>query len=326
MGYQQQAYQTVVDELARRRNDALTQAENNRRHLHSLSSETKEIDAILAKTAMRIFNAAVSGGEAGETFESIETESKHLQAVRADLLASLGLPADYTEPHYTCPHCQDTGYVMTRMCACMKQLLQWEGMRASGIAAQMETQTFDAFSLSYYPEGACRDRMAQNLAIAREFAEGFRPGKDNLLLLGGTGLGKTHLSTAIARCVIEGGYSVVYETAQSVFDAFEKDRFHSGYSTTPHKESDRYLTCDLLILDDLGTEFSTSFTLSCLYQLINTRTLRGLSTVISTNLTAEEILGKYDDRLTSRILGLYRILKFEGTDIRRQKLLETLRG
>ncbi len=325
MGYRQIAYQTVMEELDKRRNRATEAMDAARAHLHALSPEAKEIDAILSKTAMRIFSAALEGDEDGEKFRQIQKESEELTAVRRSILKELGLPQDYTEPHYTCPLCQDTGYVMATMCDCTKKMLEWETLKASGMGAGMETQTFDTFSLSYYEnDPRAKKLMEQNLAACRDFAENFVPGKQNLLLLGGTGLGKTHLSTAVARRVVEKGYYVIYETVQSVFDAFEKDRFHSGYGTSPSKESDKYLTCDLLILDDLGTEFSTSFTVSCLYQLVNTRSLKGLSTLISTNLTAEELLAKYDDRLTSRMLGLYRILKFAGTDIRRQKLLENL--
>lgn len=324
MGYNQVAYKTVVDELSRRRTTALSEAEAHRSHLHTISPEAREIDAILSGTAMRVFQAAISQEDCATQVEAIRRESEHLLSARRELLLSLGLPADYTEPHYTCPHCQDTGYVLTEMCECMKALLRTETLRLSGVCADMDAQTFETFTLDYYSKDAdALALMKQNLAIARAFAEGFAPGKENLLMLGGTGLGKTHLSTAIARVVATSGHSVVYETAQSVFDAFEHDRFHSGYGEKG-KSADRFLTCDLLILDDFGSEFSTSFVTACTYQIINTRLIRGLSTVISTNLTAKELLSRYDERVTSRILGTYRILKFAGNDIRRQKLLEQL--
>lgn len=324
MGYNQVAYNTVVEELSRRRTAALSEAEAHRTHLHSISPEAREIDAILSGTAMRVFQAAIGNEDAAAQVDAIRRESEHLLSARRELLLSLGLPADYTEPHYTCPHCQDTGYVLTQMCECMKTLLCTESLRLSGVCADMDAQTFDTFTLDYYKQDAdALALMKQNLAIAKAFADNFAPGKENLLLLGGTGLGKTHLSTAIARVVAASGNTVVYETAQSVFDAFEHDRFHSGYGETT-KTSERFLTCDLLILDDFGSEFSTSFVTACTYQLINTRLIRGLSTVISTNLTAKELLSRYDERVTSRILGTYRILKFVGNDIRRQKLLEQL--
>ena len=321
MGYQAEAYQKVVDILASRRESALQQASAHREHLYALSPEAADIDKALSTTATRIFEAAMSGVDVDVKLARIRRENEELLAARKELLLSMGLAPDYTDPHYTCPHCQDTGYVMAEMCPCMKELLQIENLRFGGVA-NADTQTFDTFSLEYYrqtPETYAT--MKRNLEMARQMADTFVPGKDNLLLMGGTGLGKTHLSTAIARRVIEKGYSVVYETVQTVFSDFEYDHFRSGYNSSKGK-AERYLEADLLILDDLGTEFSTQFTLSCLYQLVNARLVRGLSTIISTNYNEQELITHYDSRLTSRFLGNYRILCFKGSDIRIQKLKE----
>ncbi len=321
MGYQAEAYQKVVDILAQRREDALHQASVHKEEFYRLSPEAEEIDKALATTATRIFEAAMSGVDVEAKLALIRSENEELLAARKELLLSFGLSSDYTDPHYTCPHCQDTGYIMADMCACMKKLLQIENLRFGGVA-NADTQTFDTFSLEYYnqtPETYAT--MKRNLEMARQMADTFVPGKENLLLMGPTGLGKTHLSTAIARRVIERGYSVVYETVQTVFSDFEYDHFHASHTTSKGK-AERYLEADLLILDDLGTEFSTQFTLSCLYQLINTRLVRGLSTIISTNYNEQELITHYDSRLTSRFLGNYRILCFKGSDIRIQKLKE----
>ena len=182
----------------------------------------------------------------------------------------------------------------------------------------IDKQSFDNFDLEWYKTNEeDYKRMAYNLKVSRAFAEGFGNGNmRNLLFLGNTGTGKTHLSTAIAREIISRGYDVLYDSAQNIVAAFETDRFHSGYG---EKENiaDKYLECDLLILDDLGTEFSNQFTVSCLYNLINTRENRGLSTIISTNLSAEELAGRYDGRIYSRIVGCdYKVLVFHGRDHR----------
>ncbi len=324
MGYQASVYQSVTQELDRRRNLAVSTSDERRAELHALSQEIREIDNVLAGTAMRIFRAALGGADCGETFEQIQKESQHLLEVRGTLLEALGYPKDYTEPHYTCPHCQDTGYVMAKMCACMKQLLAWEALRQSGVGKQMDTQTFDSFSLDYYTANAdALQRMKGNVQEARRFADSFVPGESNLLLLGGTGLGKTHLSVAIARGVVEKGYSVVYVTAQELFDTFETEKFHSGYGERSNKRTDKYLDADLLIIDDLGTEHSTSFTVSCLYQIVNSRSVKGVSTVINTNLTQTELMEQYDKRLISRLVGLYHILFFPAVeDIRIRKMME----
>ncbi len=320
MGYRNETYRLVMDELSRRRTVAETEAEAHRNDLHARSAEAKELDDALARTGMRIFEAAVSGTDVEKKIATIRRENEELLSARRALLASLGLPADYTEPHYTCPKCADTGYIMTTMCTCCRDLLRLEGFRQSGLGAQIDRQTFDNFSLDYYCDTEeNRRRMEQNLAVAKEFALHFAPGKENLLLMGGTGLGKTHISTAIARAVIEGGHDVVYESVQTIFADFEYDRFRNAYSAEPGR-ADRYLKAELLILDDLGAEFGSPFTVSCLYQLINTRSVKGLSTIVSTNLSARELMERYDSRLTSRFLGNYRILQFVGQDIRFQNL------
>ncbi len=320
MGYRNETYRCVMDELARRRTAAEAEAEGHRNELYFRSPEARELDASLSRTGMRIFEAAVNGVDVDNKVASIRRENEELLAARRELLSSLGLPHDYTEPHYSCPKCADTGYVMTAMCSCCRDLLRLEGFRQSGLGAQIDKQTFDNFSLDYYRDSEENlRRMEQNLACAKAFAEQFAPGRENLLLMGGTGLGKTHISTAIARAVIEGGHDVVYESVQTVFADFEYDRFRNSYSAEPGR-ADRYLTAELLILDDLGTEFGNQFTVACLYQLINTRGVKGLSTIVSTNLSARELMERYDQRLTSRFLGNYRILQFVGEDIRFQNL------
>ena len=322
MSQKQENFRKVSRMLSERRDAARSTAEAHLTDLHARSARAAEIDRELAGTAMKIFAAASSGERIEEKVAAIREESEALRAERAAILDALGLPRDYTDPHYTCKTCSDTGYVMTEMCSCMKDLLRQENLRTCGAAAGMATQSFDTFSLRYYrddPEEYAL--MAQTLRIAQNFAEHFVPGEESLLLMGGTGLGKTHLSTAIARAVVEGGHDVIYETVSQVFEDFEYDRFRSDKGTE-EKRAEKYLTCDLLILDDLGTEFTNSFTVACLYQLVNTRLIRGLSTVISTNLTPAELTNRYDERLTSRFLGAYRVLRFVGRDIRFQKLAD----
>ncbi len=319
MSQYQENYRKVMSILADRRTSAQETADRNRADFHARCPRAVTLDTELAKTAMRIFSAATSGVEVERKVAAIREENERMQAERKGLLASLGLPSDYTDPHYTCPLCSDTGFIMTDMCPCTKEMLRLENLRTCGAGAGVDTQTFDTFSLKYYEDNPDTYQiMRQNLAMARDFAEHFTPGKENLLLMGGTGLGKTHLSTAIARAVIEGGHEVVYETAQTVFSDFADERFRNGDSS----RTDKYLDCDLLILDDLGTEFTNSFTVTCLYQIVNTRLIRNRSTVISTNLTPRELNDRYDERLTSRFLGLYRVLQFKGQDVRYQKLAE----
>ena len=168
----------------------------------------------------------------------------------------------------------------------------------------------------YYKAAEDRALMEKNLAMAKEFAETTPPTYGNLLMVGGTGLGKTHLSTSIARRVIERGYEVRYDSVQNVLAAYEHDRFRSGRDEADDERSRVYVDAELLILDDLGTEMVNSFSLSSLYHLLNTRINQEKPTVISTNLMEEELQTKYSDRIFSRLLGEYKILLFRGTNVR----------
>jgi DNA replication protein DnaC len=181
----------------------------------------------------------------------------------------------------------------------------------------IDKQCFENFNLGVYksnPEVAAR--MERNLRIAKAYAENFTRHHDNLLLIGTTGTGKTHVSTAIAKVVISQGFDVLYDSAQNIINDFENDKFRSGYCNT-ESASAKYLECDLLIIDDLGAEFVSQFSVAALYNLINTRQNKGLSTIISTNLSGPELAGKYDGRIYSRIVGAdYIVLRFEGNDYR----------
>lgn len=320
MAYANENLRRVKEDIARRRILAMDLAEQNRRHLHTISPEAREIDAALAQTAMQLFGVACmpSGDEKAAKMEQIRAENLALQEARASLLEHLGLPKNYTEPQYTCTLCADTGYVGVNMCRCMKQALAVEGFRTSGIGHLIDKQTFDNFSLDYY-KGKDKDVMRQNLAIAKRYAETFSRTSSNLMLMGATGLGKTHLSTAIAREVIIKGFSVLYDSAQNIIGAYEHDRFHSGRGEDK-KEAEKYEVCDLLIIDDLGTEFQSNFSLSTLYYLLNLRLNCGRPTIVSTNFTAQDLRTQYDDRIASRLMGNYQPLIFRGDDVRFQKL------
>ena len=323
MAYSEQIIRQTEELLARRRMEAQTTAEEHRAHLHALSEDARALDSALARIGLRLFEIAKEGGEDCDArIAHLKQEHAEMLNARRALLASLGLPEDYTKVKYTCPLCSDTGYVMTRRCECMKRELVKASLRASGIGSLIDGQSFENFSLSYYQDKPdVYAQMQMTFVRAEQFANEFPNGGKNLLLLGGTGLGKTHLSTAIARRVIERGYEVVYESAPDIFADFEHDRFRRGYASEEDK-SEKYNKTELLIIDDLGAEFSSTFTVSCLYALVNGRLSRGLSTVISTNLTPHELNARYDERLTSRFFGEYTILQFAGTDIRQKKLRE----
>lgn len=319
MGYSAENYRAVKEILERRRARAIADCEARREELHKRSPELAEIDEALKMTGIAIFRAACEGGKDSEAFVRVKRENETLQRARAELLASLSLPIDYTEVKYTCPLCEDSGYRDIYMCSCMKRELVLAGLASSGLGHLLDTQSFESFSLAYY-EGSAENKrhMARTLKIAREYAEGFSLSSGNLIFFGRTGLGKTHLSTAIAREVIERGFDVCYNSAENILSDFEFDKYRSNFGKEEPR-ADKYMATDLLIIDDLGTEALSAFAQSALYNLINTRLASGRPTIVSTNLGEGELQGRYGDRIASRLLGEFRPLLFLGADIRAQK-------
>ncbi len=309
-------FNKVKDMIADRCAEARRMSELRSAEMRGLSSEIAEIDEELRGTGMLIFKTACAGGD----INAVKARNQELVARRRAIIKSLGFPEDYTDVKYSCPECKDSGFLEnTKMCSCFKSLLVTENIKSSGMGSLIERQSFDNFNLEVYAYDAeVYRRMEYILSESKKFAESFGKAKTarSLLFVGNTGTGKTHISTSIAKRLIERGYDVLYETTQNIISAFENDRFRSGYG--PHEpESDKYLECDLLIMDDLGTEFSNQFTVSCLYNLINTRRNKGLCTIISTNLSPKELATKYDDRIYSRIIGEGTLIyNFGGKDHR----------
>ena len=198
------------------------------------------------------------------------------------------------------------------------------GYESSGIARLMQNETFDTFSLEYYADDRRNlENMRYIYQTMRRFAETFDPkSSKSIALFGGTGLGKTHLSTAAAKVIIERGFDVVYTGAIGMFSDFEKVRFGNSSGRESGENTDRYFDCDLLIIDDLGSEVANQFTVSCLYDVINTRINKGLPMILSTNLRQDELRQRYWDRITSRIFGEFVTLMLTGTDVRAKKLRE----
>ena len=311
--YSRENYATSKAEIEKRRLDAIATAEERNRELELISPEIRAIDKELSGTGLLLFKTACSGGD----ITPIRERNAALMNKRKELLVSLGYPKDYTDVHYTCKECSDTGFVGTKMCSCLKQLLITKNIQSSGMGNLIEKQSFENFNLGVYranPEVCAR--METNLKKAKTYADNFARHHDNLLLIGSTGTGKTHVSTAIAKVVISQGFDVLYDSVQNIINDFENDKFRSGYNQA-ETASAKYFDCDLLIIDDLGIEFPTQFSTSVLYNLITTRQNKGLSTIISTNLSAKELAGKYDGRIYSRIVGAdYTVLRFEGNDYR----------
>ena len=305
----------VFDEKQKK---AMEEAQARKNEVHLRVPGLLEIDEALAKTGLRVYAEALKKGSSvplEKRIEALHEENRELQSARAQLLQDAGYPKDYTKPRFECEKCHDTGYVGIDPCECLIKALRRQSYLHSGLGAMLTDQSFENFDVSLYPEKS-RGMMAFILEQTKKFAEEFGNAEEckNLMFSGGTGLGKTHLSTAVAKKLIDRGFYVVYDTALNIMHSFERERFSK---VDVPVTTDRYFECDLLIIDDLGSEFTSSFTHATLYNLINTRLCADKGTLISTNLSSIDALQKtYDERIVSRIVGSYRTFGFEGEDIR----------
>ena len=286
----------------------------------------RPIEGELRSTMSRIITRALrQGSDPRPAVEQLKDENLGLQEEKRGLLAEMGLPEDALDAKPACTLCGDTGYRGGAVCRCLKRYYAQEQQKELSQMLDLGSQSFDTFSLDWYPDqiAAGQPRSARSHMEERvynscaEFAHGFGRCPRNLLLFGAPGLGKTHLSAAIAREVSEKGFSVVYDTAARVFERFEIQKF--SRENAADNDVERILSCDLLILDDLGTEMTTAFVQSALYQIINTRLMEKKSTIISTNLTPEKLEQRYSAQIASRIEGEYQLLPFVGEDIRKLK-------
>ena len=267
----------------------------------------------------------MEGGETATAVEKLHEENRRILERRRELLLQNGYPEDYCRPRYECEKCNDSGYVDLKMCVCMRKKLIEAGMEASGLGGLLKKQSFENFSLDYYRRDAKQYELMKRCfeklrAYANEFTLSAERQSESVLLIGGTGLGKTHLSSAIARTVIERGYDVFYNSAVGMISDFEYRRFGNGIAVGDADNTERYVSCDLLIIDDLGTEVVNQFTQSTLYYVINARLNMNRPTVISTNLKAEDMVKLYADRITSRLMGEFLVFPVYGEDVRKQKL------
>ncbi|NCB63830.1 MAG: DNA replication protein DnaC [Clostridia bacterium] len=304
--------------------------ESLRAEIYQKLPRVAAIDRELRGTMAQIIKRAIQdGSDPSPAIGVIRDENLSLQAERAALLASAGYPADALDARPLCQKCGDAGWRGAEMCDCLKVLCAQEQIQELSQLLDFGEQAFDLFDMSYYsPElwpdwgKSPRDNMDRVLKICRDYAQNFgRYYFNNLFLSGSTGLGKTFLSACIARTVSENGFSVVYDTAGNIFSQFETQKFSRDTDDTREARDGtrRYLGCDLLIMDDLGSEMTTPFVQAALYQLINARLASDRRTVISSNLTMDDVRRRYAPQIASRLEGEYRVLPFFGEDIRLQR-------
>nr|WP_297171741.1 ATP-binding protein [uncultured Agathobaculum sp.] len=324
MAYDKKILSAARRALERDRAARADELEQRRQDVYARAPRIRAIDRELSTTAVAVLKTALeSGGDPGAAIERLRERNLSLQKERAGLLGHLGLPADYLTDKPQCCKCGDTGYQGSATCECVKA--RYAALLKEQLSAVLpiEDQNFDKFRLDYYPTrfdsrlgDSPREIMADHLYDCRAYAEGFTPHAMNLLFYGSTGLGKTFLSTCIAEVVSARGFSVAYDTAINIIATYETIKFGNGDGEAAAERAARYERADLLIIDDMGTEMGTAFTVSALYNLINTRLMAKRSMIINTNLLPEQLSDKYSPAVASRLRGEFKPLHFVGEDIR----------
>ena len=289
--------------------------------------ELSKIDYEIKSLGLKLYKIALNNADVKEEVSSLRTKQKELLELKKSLLRKNGYPEDELSERFHCNICRDRGTVDGKVCECYKKLLTEKAYELSNLSALLTHQTFDTFDLSLYSEEvddyygvSPKEHMQRILDICKSFVKDFENTNTNLLFWGEPGLGKTFLSTCIAKELIETNHSVIYETAYKTFSMLEELKF----KRTDNEEKLRFkveklYSCDLLILDDLGSEFSTQYTTASLFDIINSRLISGKKTVINTNLSMAEVEKKYGERVVSRLFGHYQVLNFIGSDIRIDK-------
>ncbi len=306
------------------------QAEQRRRiaAVYARDPEIEQIDLRLRRQMAELVRLTVSRApDLAERLAALKKANLGLQAERAERLTDLGLPTDWLDEIVSCPLCRDSGTLDGRPCRCLKKLYNQALTRELSGLLRHGDESFERFDLTLYDDQAPagdvspREKMSIIEKSCRKYAANFPDVNVNLLFQGGTGLGKTYLSACIARVVADKGCSVCYDSAAAALEAFEAQKFARDPEAAEKAAARvrRMLDCDLMILDDLGTEMVTSLTLSSLYTLINTRLNAGKKMIISTNCSDEELQRKYTPQICSRIKGEFLRLPFVGKDIRLKK-------
>ena len=317
--------------LARARTQLdLIRSDNQAEHQRRLSlvyarvPEIQRMDETMRRQMTELVRLTISHPvDLKERLAALEKDNLDIQMRRAELLVENGWPVEYLDDIYSCPKCRDSGVYEGGVCSCLEKLYNKELTKELGTLLQHGDESFERFDLNYYdaaPVGGVspRETMTMVLGACRKFADNFPAVSANLLFQGGTGLGKTYLSACIARVVAAKGYSVCYDSAAAALEAFEVQKFSRDpeASEAANARVQRMLDCDLMILDDLGTEMISSISTSALYTLLNTRLVNGKKIIISTNCSDEELQKKYTPQIYSRIKGEFLRLPFVGRDIR----------
>lgn len=321
-------YNKILREYDKRQFQNKHALDDRMKQVYELLPELKEIDDKIVSNSIESAKLSLMGDDTA--LRTLSDRNMDLSMRKIEILTENGFPPNYLMPIYQCSDCHDTGYIGNEKCHCFKQAIVDLLYSQSNIKEIMKQENFSAFRFDYYTDSYVeettnltpRANISRVVATCKEFIQNFDKEYSNLLLYGNAGVGKTFLANCIAKELLDASHMVIYLTAFQLFDILEKNKFNKDQEREEANEQFEYiLDCDLLIIDDLGTELNNSFVTSQLYLCINERHLRKKSTIISTNLSLQELNTNYSERISSRIASNYRLLKIVGDDIRIKKVI-----
>lgn len=314
MAYSQDVYSRAANALERRREKANLQAQERIEEIGKKLPEINDIQRKLAQIGLNISKVFLYSSDKQADIEKLMQESLELQNRKKAVLTENGYSEDALDVKYTCPACKDTGFIGNRRCKCHNELLK--DIERSDLAkiAPIDDCTFNSFKVieKYYPNNV--ENLEKIKSSCIKYATNFSTKSKNVILYGGVGVGKTHIALAIANVVINKGFSIIFGTVGNIISDLQHEEFGNNENLQYYKKA--VLNCDLLIIDDLGTEILNASRIAILYNIINSRLLSKLPTIITTNYTEDELEEKYDQRIFSRIQGEYRPLTLNGRNIR----------
>ena len=309
-------YDSIMRSYEERRRISRQTLEDRTRLIYEKIPEYEELDRRIASFSIENVRLLLSGR--GASPDELKKEIRKLSARKSALLTQNGYPADFLAPVYKCSRCRDTGYIGKDKCSCFKAAEIDLIYEQSHIKNLLLTENFSQLSYDYY-DGDDLEKFTKAVQICQNFIENFDKDYHNLFFYGTVGTGKSFLSCCVAKELIDRGHLVIYLSSTQLFEAFSKDMRGKDNPDAASGISEDIYGCDLLIIDDLGTEIPSSFVSSQLFSCLNNRILREKSTIINTNISLEELRSRYSDRIFSRIMGYYDVCKLTGNDIRMKK-------
>ncbi len=321
MNYNEKYFDAAAAMLNKRRQANLLIIQKRRDEIYSRLPKYAELEHALSQTSASIIRLMLTETEDRQKrLQQIESTNLEMQREMNSLLTDAGYPTDYLEEIYSCPICKDKGNVDGKWCECFNKLMLNAAAAELNEVSPLKLSSFDGFRLDVYSDAkddklgmSPREIMSSNLRFCRSYADSFSTDSDSIFMSGGTGLGKTHLSLAIAERVMSNGFSVIYGSAPELLRDIERQHFGNQAGDT----MDSLTRCDLMILDDLGAEVDKPLNTSLLYELLNARISRGLPMIINSNFGPSDLKVRYQDRIWSRIFS-FEVLMFIGNDVRRK--------